>query len=743
MHAQDPLTVVPVLAPGVRCVKEPGGPLYVLREQQRFVVDEALYAQLLAEVDGRRTTGELLAALGGEHDLDTASVALSDLLARGYVVDGARGASHEADSAWWGAAIDRAAPADERPTVQVIQAADKALSALPEHLSRMGFTLSERAELCVVVVDDYLDPRLELVVRQHGGYAAPPRLLVPLKASGHTLWLGPALFAERGDPCWVCLKHGLERNRPVERYLQQSAADASAPLPAASAVSLPESLELAASFAAIALAHAAFDPKQLEALRQHVLTLTLPRFERTWHRVGKRPQCPGCGDPRALRAQLAAPVTLERRLRLRGMSGGHRVGTPEQLLARCEPLVSPITGVIARAGAVPGKCHPLRLVYGSSYFVCPAPGEARDRRSAFSRPALGKGRTVAQAHASALAEALERYAAHWSGDELTFRASARDLGERAIGPAQLLHFSASQYDARSADGSADPRHTAPLAYDPTRTIAWTPAWSLRDHQRRYLPASFVWNHMPVASDERVCSFDPNGCAAGGCREEAILQGLFELVERDAVALWWHNRLTCRGLDLASFDDTYLTDVRAHYAALGWQLWALELPHDLQIPVVAAVAFHEQSGRFIVGFGCHLDPSLALERAVTEAHQVFDPDPAQRTPWTLADLGGHRFVWPDPQQPLRMGRELRRELDDDLSQEVCACVARLAARGLDTIVLDYTRPDLLLHTVRVVAPGLRHFWRRLGPGRLYDVPVELGLRSEPLAEHALNPLALEL
>jgi oxazoline/thiazoline synthase len=743
MHAQDPLAVVPVLAPGVRCVKEPGGPLYVLREQQRFVVDEALYAQLLAEVDGRRTAGDLLAALGGEHDPDAVSFALSDLLARGYVVDGTRGASHEASSAWWGAAIDRAQPATERPTVRVIQAADTALPGLPERLARMGFTLSERAQLAVVVVDDYLDPRLERIVAAHAAHAPAPRLLVPLKASGHTLWLGPALFAEPEDPCWVCLRHRLERNRPVERYLQQRAADARTPLPAATAVSLPDSLELAATFAAFALAHAALDPTQLEALRRHVLTLELPRFERTWHRVGKRPQCPGCGDPRALRTQLAAPVTLERRLRLRGTSGGHRVATPEQTLASCEPLISPITGVIARAGVVPGKSHPLRLVYGSSYFVSPAPGEVRDRRSAFSRPALGKGRTVAQARASAIAEALERYAAHWSGDELTLRASARDLGQRALAPDRLLHFSARQYDARLADGGDDPRHTAPLAYDPARTIAWTPAWSLRDHERRYLPASFVWNHMPVAADERVCAFDPNGCAAGGCREEAILQGLFELVERDAVALWWYNRLPCRGLSLESFDDTYLTDVRAHYAALGWQLWALELPHDLMIPVVAAIAFHEHSGRFIVGFGCHLDPRLALERAVTEAHQVFDPDPAQRAPWTLADLDGHRFVWPDPQQPLRTRAELRHETFDDLSQEVRSCVSRLAARGLDTIVLDYTRPDLLLHTVRVVVPGLRHFWRRLGPGRLYDVPVELGLRPEPLAEHALNPLALEL
>jgi ribosomal protein S12 methylthiotransferase accessory factor len=42
-------------------------------------------------------------------------------------------------------------------------------------------------------------------------------------------------------------------------------------------------------------------------------------------------------------------------------------------------------------------------------------------------------------------------------------------------------------------------------------------------------------------------------------------------------------------------------------------------------------------------------------------------------------------------------------------------------------------------VRVIVPGLRHFYRRFGPGRLYDVPLTLGLRKRPLRESDLNPL----
>ena len=55
-----------------------------------------------------------------------------------------------------------------------------------------------------------------------------------------------------------------------------------------------------------------------------------------------------------------------------------------------------------------------------------------------------------------------------------------------------------------------------------------------------------------------------------------------------------------------------------------------------------------------------------------------------------------------------------------------------------LVLDQTRSELGLSVVKVIVPGMRHFWARFAPGRLYDVPVKLGWLSEPTAEADLNP-----
>jgi oxazoline/thiazoline synthase len=58
-------------------------------------------------------------------------------------------------------------------------------------------------------------------------------------------------------------------------------------------------------------------------------------------------------------------------------------------------------------------------------------------------------------------------------------------------------------------------------------------------------------------------------------------------------------------------------------------------------------------------------------------------------------------------------------------------------------MDQTRPDIGLSAVKVIVPGLRHFWPRFGPGRLYDVPVRLGWIDRPRPEADLNPVHLFL
>jgi ribosomal protein S12 methylthiotransferase accessory factor len=79
----------------------------------------------------------------------------------------------------------------------------------------------------------------------------------------------------------------------------------------------------------------------------------------------------------------------------------------------------------------------------------------------------------------------------------------------------------------------------------------------------------------------------------------------------------------------------------------------------------------------------------------------------------------------------------------VADDVRACQTLVERAGMEMLVLDQTRPEVGLPVAKVIVPGLRHFWARLAPGRLYDVPVQLGWLARPLAEHELNPIPMFL
>ena len=129
----------------------------------------------------------------------------------------------------------------------------------------------------------------------------------------------------------------------------------------------------------------------------------------------------------------------------------------------------------------------------------------------------------------------------------------------------------------------------------TAEIDWTPVWSLTSRESRYLPTAFCYFNAPQPDGEPFCIGDSNGNAAGNTLEEAVLQGFLELVERDAVALWWYNRVQRPEVDLESFGDPYLDRVRVYLREQGRELWVIDLTSDLKIPVFAALSRETTAG----------------------------------------------------------------------------------------------------------------------------------------------------
>ena len=141
---------------------------------------------------------------------------------------------------------------------------------------------------------------------------------------------------------------------------------------------------------------------------------------------------------------------------------------------------------------------------------------------------------------------------------------------------------------------------------------------------RYLPTAFCYYDYPQPDERTYCIACSNGNAAGNTLEEAILQGFLELVERDGVALWWYNRVRRPGVDLESFGEPYLDRLQAFLQEHGREFWVLDLTADLGIPVFASIRRRTDGPpeQIMLGFGAHLDPRIALLRAVTEMNQML-------------------------------------------------------------------------------------------------------------------------
>ena len=162
---------------------------------------------------------------------------------------------------------------------------------------------------------------------------------------------------------------------------------------------------------------------------------------------------------------------------------------------------------------------------------------------------------------------------------------------------------------------------APAPFDPAARIEWSPVWSLRDGRFKHVPTSLLYFFY---SGPAAFHADSNGCAAGNTLEEAIVQGFLELVERDAYAIWWYNRLRRPAVDLSHFNDSYVRDLQSQLAETGRKLWVLDVTSDLGVPTYVAILHWMQNGQENIEFGsgAHFDPRIAMLRTLTELNQFL-------------------------------------------------------------------------------------------------------------------------
>lgn len=716
-----------VLPPDVVCLYS---------EDRKFFLHGDLYCAVATAIGKNgKAAPEIVRQLSKSFPTGKIEEAIKRLFERRYVVTEASDAFAGAVAGYWaslGLAPEVAEQNLRTCPVQVKSIDVKGARELSAALSKLGVQITKRSPgLMITLVNDYLDRRLAEVNRERVADRTPWLLVQP---SGVFPLVGP-FFKPGESACWTCLFDRMIRNREIKGFLDRGPAQAVAVSPL-----VHDTVgQTAVHFAAVEITKAIASGFRTD-LRDHIASFDLTGAAIAKHYVAKRPQCPTCGSKKLQSPRRAAtPIEIAEGGKLIMTSGGYRTVTSRATVARFRKHVSPLTGVVTRLERIEADLPMNTNFFAQHNFSAPA-WSVDQLRSGLSGGSFGKGSTAEQGEASALMEAIERYSGIFQGDEIR---TERRFTDFAPGDALLANdvqlFSETQFQNRNIR-HPDDSHPVPEPLDPSTKIEWSPVWSLRDKRFKYLPTGLLYFFYGRSHT------DSNGCAAGNTLEEAIVQGFLELVERDAYAIWWYNRLQRAEVDLKQFDDSYVQDLQAQFAETGRRLWVLDVTSDLGIPTYVAILHWMQNGHENIEFGsgAHFDRRIALLRSLTELTQFMSigmmggasgekPTLDGVKPLRLED---YPFLIPsdNPIVPPAPGLKVH----DNTRDQVNACVEIATQAGYDFLVLDQTRPDVEVPVVRVLVPGLRHFYRRFAPGRLYDVPVRLGLLDHPRLESELTP-----
>ncbi len=726
--------------------------IFLLSEKNYFILNNHLYYLLAPFLDGSHTVNSIINKLKGKASAPEIYYALMSLESKGYIVE-TDGDTCPEHSAFWNLLdIDSKIVTSKLQSTKVAVTSLGRVSSEPfiSILESLNIQVGDEGDFRVVLTDNYLQSELEDFNQESLKFQRPWMLVKPI---GTIVWIGPIFYPGKTG-CWACLSQRLTMHKRVETFIQKKKG-ISTPLTTSLAV-LPSTLQTALSIAATEVVKwiACGENKRLEG---NVVTFDTVSLETQTHTLVQRPQCPCCGETK-LNRELQ-PLILESCKKTFTNDGGHRSLSPEEALNKYQHHISPITGIVAKLRYSFDVNNGLTYAYSSGQNLALAHDDFYSLHQSLRSRSAGKGMSNCQAQVSCLCESLERYSGVFQGDEICIKATYKQMKDSAIYPNACMNFSETQYKNRQELNAnlTNSFHWVVVPFDEEMEIDWTPVWSLTYKEFKYLPTAYCYYNYPIPDREKdFCYACSNGNAAGNTLEEAIFQGFLELVERDSVCLWWYNRIKRPAVNLESFEEPYIYSLKEYYKAIQRDLWVLDLTSDLNIPTFVAISRRtdKKTEDILLGFGAHFDPRIAIIRAVTELNQFLPAVLSITTDdskeysiqdvdvvnwWKTATLENQPYLAPDVSTELKVRSDYPHFWSDDLLKDVMTCVEIAKQNGMEMLVLDQTRPDVGLNVVKVIVPGMRHFWARFGSGRLYDVPVKLGWLKEPLKEEQLNPI----
>ena len=317
----------------------------------------------------------------------------------------------------------------------------------------------------------------------------------------------------------------------------------------------------------------------------------------------------------------------------------------------------------------------------------------------------GKGISKDHAKASAMMEGFERYSAERQDSDETIIATPNEIGRYGdyIDPKSLnLPKDFEKKDISDIN------------------LEWSKSKDIISGNEYYIPTNAIFH--PYASDsnaESLFKSNTNGLASGNILDEAILHGMLEVIERDAWSIFELTHKNYAQIDIESIESELILDIINKFESEGIKIKLMDFTADIKIPTIAASAddtITKDAGLLTLGMGTHLDPEVAILRALTEVAQSRATQiNGAREDTVRADFAReagyermkriNKYYFKDEEEKISLS-DIENKSTSSITKDIEIVKNELTANDIEKILyVDLTRPEIDVSVVRVVIPEM--------------------------------------
>ena len=317
----------------------------------------------------------------------------------------------------------------------------------------------------------------------------------------------------------------------------------------------------------------------------------------------------------------------------------------------------------------------------------------------------GKGISSEHAKASAMMEGFERYSAEKQDENLV------------TGTVSEISSKGNTIDIESLNLPKDfKKENIELL-----NLEWNICHDLISGDNYYVPSNAIY-HPYVLEDNSCQSLfksNTNGLASGNSLEEAILHGMFEVIERDAWSIFELTHKNYKQIDLDSIESETVNDALSKFSENDIKIKLMDFTADVNIPTIAASAddtLLKDAGLLTLGIGTHLDPEVAVLRALTEVAQSRATQiHGAREDTVRADFARtagyermkriNKYYFQEEDEKIRLS-DIENRSTDSITKDIDIVLDELKSNEIEHVLYyDLTRPELNVNVVRVIIPTM--------------------------------------